>query len=266
MFAHVEVETLEARETRRVKNNPVELEALLACPAHILERVPAEKFTGAQVETVQRVVFAALVENLPADVGVRRNRSAPEARVHRKTASVAEEVEETRTVYICGGLRGPFIVCIKRLTRLNSAGIKLPAGHRAESVFHLEAHVTHIEEQPRIDGIEQVHMEARVAFAHRTYGIFAGPERNFHRSVLQGFSRTGEAFLHHDARRIELRSHSIYKFTATREHLRPEELHLKAVAEPVERHARKTVGGSVHNAVSVCHIEQRCAFFICSLE
>ena len=157
--------------------------------------------------------------------------------MHRETARVAEEVQEARAF----GRRG----------------------HRAKAFLHLETHVAHVEEQPRIDGVEQIHMEARVALAYRTYGSIAVSERHLHGRVLERLARTGEALLNHDTHGIERFDHRIYKFAATRQHFRPEVLYLIAVAKAVERESRETVGGTVHNAVSVCHIEQRRTFFKC---
>ena len=236
VFAHIEVHALEARETRRIEHDSVELEALLDGPAHVFERVPAEKFSRTQVETVQSIVFAALVENFSADVGVRGDRGTAEARMHRETARVAEEVQESRRF----------------------------AGHRAEAFLHLETHMAHVEEEPRIHRVEQVHMESCIAFAYRTYGSFAGPERNLHRCILERLTRTGKPLLHHDACGIESLGDRIHDRATFPQEFIPEILYLEAVAELVKSKARKTIGSSVHDAESIRHIEQRRSFFKCN--
>ena len=134
------------------------------------------------------------------------------------------------------------------------------------SFFDFKAHVAHVEEKPRINRIEQIHMELRPTLMHNTYGIFTRANQDFHRSVFKRTSRTRKAFFCDDTNRIEQFPDSFNNFILIRKKFRSKKLHLETVAELVYRETGKTVCSTIHNTVSVRDIKQRRAFGKCGLE
>ena len=182
VFSHVEVKALETRKTRRVQHNAVKAEPLLFCPMHILYSITSEKLSWTQIKSVQRIIFAALVQNFPADIGIRCHRSTTQPSMHRKTTRITEQIKESQ----CTGIKNIF-------------------EHRTEAIFNFETNMTHVKEKSRINRIHQIDMELCLTFTHNAYSIFTRAHYNVHRSVFKRSPCTRKAFLHNNANRVKKR-------------------------------------------------------------
>ena len=185
---------------------------------NIFDGIASEEFALLGFEPVKRIVFAALVQNLRADVGIRRNLGAAQATMHRECAGVAEQIKHTTP---------------------------------SSAFAHFQSNRTHVEEQPRIHRVEQIDVEFRRTFADYPYRIFRAPHRHFHRRVLQRLARTGKAFLYNKAKRRELFCDGGNDSIFFAEQFITEKLNLVTVTELVERQAGETVRCPVHNAESL---------------
>src|SRR5574344_357283 len=216
ILMNTERRSLVPRETRRIEDDSPEAVPFADAPGEIFERRTAEEFSGFRLDSVERIIFTALVEDLAADVHVHGTFRAAFARMDTEAARIAEKIQN------------------------------LPA---LRTLFDVFADSAHIQEKPGIHRIEQIHVKKAVAFPDRSGSVRGISDFHFHERRFEGMSVRIQAALAHEELRTERLPDGGDQFFPAREKIRAEELQLIMRAVAVERHARKTVRGAVHNAI-----------------